>query len=389
MKILVVDDSATIRAGLRIQLTRMQHEVLEAENGERALEMWGAQRPDLVLIDVMMPVMDGYEAARRMRAAGQDDWAPIIFLSSMEADQDLERAIEAGGDDYLVKPVSAVVLSAKIRAMHRLETMRRRLLEVSRELAASNRQLEMLSRQDGLTGLANRRYFDAYLATEIRRASRSGEPLSLILIDIDYFKLYNDAYGHQGGDECLKRVAGCMQAVCQRAADLAARYGGEEFVLVLPNTAPEGARIVANSLAAAIAALEITHVGSKVNDFLTLSQGIATLLPGTELGPDILIEHADQALYRAKERGRNRAEMHGETTAQGPMDLTAAGLPGDAPMQATVQAPANASMHSSPSSPANLSAGLPETAPAGTPPGTGAGGTMQTGAGTVTGKAGT
>jgi diguanylate cyclase (GGDEF)-like protein len=308
MKILVVDDSSTIRAGLRVQLARMHHEVIEAENGEQAVDKWNRDRPDLVLIDVLMPVMDGYEAARRMRAIGQDDWVPIIFLSSQEGDQDLERAIEAGGDDYLVKPVSAVVLGAKIRAMHRLEIMRKRLLEVSRELAASNRQLEMLSRQDGLTALANRRYFDASLTTEMRRATRAAEPISLILIDIDYFKRYNDTYGHQAGDECLKRVAGCLQAVCQRAADLPARYGGEEFALILPNTTPEGARLVAGSLAAAIAALAIPHEGSEIAKVITLSQGLATSMPGHELSTEDLIEKADHALYRAKDLGRNRAE---------------------------------------------------------------------------------
>jgi diguanylate cyclase (GGDEF)-like protein len=319
MKILVVDDSSTIRAGLRVQLAKLGHEIIEAENGEQAVDQWSRARPDLVLIDVLMPIMDGYEAARRMRSIGQDDWVPIIFLSSQEGDQDLERAIEAGGDDYLVKPVSAVVLGAKIRAMHRLEIMRKRLLEVSRELAASNRQLEMLSRQDGLTGLANRRYFDASLATEMRRATRAAEPISLILIDIDYFKRYNDTYGHQAGDECLKRVAGCLQAVCQRAADLPARYGGEEFALVLPNTTPDGARLVANSLAGAIAALAIPHTGSDIGQVITLSQGLASSVPGHELSPEDLIEKADHALYRAKDLGRNRAEAAplGDPTAEG------------------------------------------------------------------------
>jgi diguanylate cyclase (GGDEF)-like protein len=248
----------------------------------------------------------------------------------------------------------------------------------------------MLSRQDGLTGLANRRYFDACLATEIRRASRSGEPLSLILIDIDYFKLYNDAYGHQGGDECLKRVAGCLQAVCQRAADLPARYGGEEFVLILPNTTPEGARIVANSLAAAIASLEITHARSKVSNVLTLSQGIATLLPGVEMEPDLLIEHADQALYRAKERGRNRAEMHGETTAQAPMGLAAAGLTAAGLTAAglTADLSAQAPVDSLANSAANPSADAPEAAPANLSSGDTAGGTMQAGSGTGTGDSG-
>ena len=138
--------------------------MIEAADGGEAVEMYERERPDLVLIDVMMPVFDGYEPARRMRAARPDEWAPIIFLSSMEADQDLDRAIEAGGDDYLVKPVSFVVLNAKIRAMHRIESMGRKLLDVSKELTEANRALELISRQDALTQITNRRYFDAYLS---------------------------------------------------------------------------------------------------------------------------------------------------------------------------------------------------------------------------------
>ncbi|HYS57671.1 MAG TPA: response regulator, partial [Burkholderiales bacterium] len=148
MKILIVDDSATIRAALKGLLERMSHSVVEAEDGEKALQMFQQDQPDLVLIDVMMPVMDGYEAARRMRESSPDEWVPIIFLSSKEDDQDLDRAIEAGGDDYLVKPVSYVVLNAKIRALHRIETMRSKVIEVSRDLATANRELEKLSRQD-------------------------------------------------------------------------------------------------------------------------------------------------------------------------------------------------------------------------------------------------
>jgi diguanylate cyclase (GGDEF)-like protein len=307
MQILVVDDSPTIRAGLRQQLERMGHAITEAADGALALARWREARPDLVLIDVMMPVMDGYETARQMRGDSGDDWVPIIFLSSMEDDQDLDRAIEAGGDDYLVKPVSYVVLNAKIRALHRIEVMRRRLMDVSRELAASNRQLEMLSRQDGLTGLANRRYFDAFLATELRRAARTQEPLSLILTDVDYFKLYNDNYGHQAGDECLKRIALALQMACQRPADLAARYGGEEFVLVLPATGAEGADKVAQLLAEHVDKLAIPHARSQVHASVTLSQGVVTELAGIESEPEHLIERADQALYQAKQQGRNRA----------------------------------------------------------------------------------
>src|ERR1041384_5739130 len=151
MKILVVDDSPTIRAALKALLERMGHTVVEANDGEQALQMYRQDRPGLVLIDVVMPIMDGYESARHMRETKADEWVPIIFLSSKEADQDLDRAIEAGGDDNLVKPVSFVVLNAKIRALHRMETMRRRLIEVSHDLTLANHELEKLSHQDGLT----------------------------------------------------------------------------------------------------------------------------------------------------------------------------------------------------------------------------------------------
>ena len=306
MQILIVDDSATIRAGLRRTLEKMGHQVTEAADGERALACYSDALPDLVLIDVIMPVMDGYTTARHMRSGGDAGWVPIIFLSSGDEDQDLERAIEAGGDDYLVKPASPVVLGAKIRAMHRLESMRKRLLETTRELATSNRQLEMLARQDGLTGLANRRYLDAFLATEMRRAARIKDPVSLILVDVDFFKKFNDQYGHQAGDDCLRRVAGVLQSSCRRPADLAARYGGEEFVLVLPSTAAEGALRVAATLAGSLAEQGIEHVKSTVSPVVTLSQGIATLIPTDETLPELIIQLADEALYRAKEQGRNR-----------------------------------------------------------------------------------
>lgn len=306
MKVLIVDDSPTIRAALRSLVEKMGHTVIEAEDGSKGLTIYGRDRPDLVLIDVVMPVMDGYEAARQMRQSLPDEWIPIIFLSSKEADQDLDRAIEAGGDDYLVKPVSFVVLNAKIRALQRIESTRSKLLEISRELAAANRELESLSRQDGLTGIANRRYFDAYLLTEVKRASRERQPLSLILADVDHFKAYNDCYGHQAGDDCLRQVASTLKAVGRRPADLAARYGGEEFAIVLPATAMEGAVDVAKSLARAIEGMSIPHVRSGVIPTISLSQGIASLIPAQDTTPESVIQLADQALYQAKQQGRNR-----------------------------------------------------------------------------------
>lgn len=306
MKVLIVDDSPTIRAALRSLVEKMGHTVIEAEDGSKGLTIYGRDRPDLVLIDVVMPVMDGYEAARQMRQSLPDEWIPIIFLSSKEADQDLDRAIEAGGDDYLVKPVSYVVLNAKIRALQRIESTRSKLLEMSRDLAAANRELENLSRQDGLTGIANRRYFDSYLLAEVKRASRERQPLSLILADVDHFKAYNDCYGHQAGDDCLRQVALTLKAVGRRPADLAARYGGEEFAIVLPATAMEGAVDVAKSLARAIEGMSILHERSGVSPTISLSQGVASLIPAQDTTPESVIELADQALYQAKQQGRNR-----------------------------------------------------------------------------------
>jgi diguanylate cyclase (GGDEF)-like protein len=306
MKVLIVDDSPTIRAGLRSLVEKMGHSVVDAEDGSRALAIYREDRPDLVLIDVMMPVMDGYDAARQMRESRPDEWVPIIFLSSKEADQDLDRAIEAGGDDYLVKPVSYVVLNAKIRALQRIESTRSKLLEMSRELAAANRELENLSRQDGLTGIANRRYFDSYLLAETKRASRDRQPLSLILADVDYFKAYNDCYGHQAGDDCLRRVATVLKFVARRPADLAARYGGEEFAIVLPGTAMDGAVDVATTLAREIETLSIVHARAGSYDRISLSQGIASVVPAGDASPESIIELADQALYQAKQQGRNR-----------------------------------------------------------------------------------
>jgi diguanylate cyclase (GGDEF)-like protein len=311
MKILVVDDSPTIRAALKGLLERMGHTVVEANDGKEALQMYRQDRPGLVLIDVVMPVMDGYESARHMRETSADEWVPIIFLSSKEADQDLDRAIEAGGDDYLVKPVSFVVLNAKIRALQRLESMRTKQLEMSRDLASANRELEKLSRQDGLTGIANRRYFDSYLVTEVRRAAREKAPVSLILSDVDHFKAFNDCYGHQAGDDCLRRVAAALSSAGRRPADLAARYGGEEFAMVLPGTVLDGAVDVAQAVSRVIGGLAIPHARSAVDQNVTLSQGVVSLIPEKESASEDLIQHADQALYQAKQQGRNRYVVFG------------------------------------------------------------------------------
>ena len=305
-KILIVDDSDTVRGFLAHAVRAMKFEAVLADSGEKALGLCAANWPSLVLLDVNMPGIDGYETARRIRALKPEEWVPIIFLSASEDDQDLERAIECGGDDYLVKPVSAVVLSAKIRALQRLDQMRQRLVAVSNELSEANQRLESLSHQDGLTGIANRRAFDFLSERQFREARRRKEPLSVVLCDVDHFKAYNDHYGHPAGDECLKQVAAALGCVCKRGIDIAARYGGEEFALLLPDTPSAGALQVVENARREVAALAIAHAQSPTAGVVTFSAGVATLA-GQDAGPRDIVARADEALYRAKQLGRNRS----------------------------------------------------------------------------------
>jgi diguanylate cyclase (GGDEF)-like protein len=306
-KILIVDDSPTILMALVTMVRAMKFEPITAASGEKAVEMFIEAHPDLVLLDVNMPGIDGYETARRIRAARLEEWVPIIFLSASEYDQHLERAIESGGDDYLMKPVSPVVLSAKIRALQRLDQMRLKLVDVSRQLEAANRRLEGLANQDALTGIANRRAFDDLIGRELAHAARTREPLSIVLCDVDHFKAYNDRYGHPAGDECLRKVAAALGHSCKRATDFPARYGGEEFVLLLPGTPAEGALQVVETARREVASLAIAHEASSTAKVVTFSAGIATFAPERDKGAGELIARADAALYRAKHLGRNQS----------------------------------------------------------------------------------
>ena len=306
-KVLVADDARVMRfATLRI-LKKLGLEAIEAEDGLQALELFEREKPDLVLIDVQMPGLDGLEVVRRIRQLSAEHWVPVIFLTSMEDDADFTRGIEAGGDDYLTKPVSPVVLEAKIRAMRRLDDMRRELMAVTLELREANERLARLSQQDGLTGLANRRRFDLDLMREMGRARRERRPIALVVADVDYFKVFNDTYGHPAGDDCLRRIAGALRATCRRPGDVAARYGGEEFALILPDTTEEAARQRAVEAMRAVASLEIEHRGSEVARTVTMSFGVAGCVPDAQVVADTLVERADRALYAAKRAGRNMA----------------------------------------------------------------------------------
>ncbi len=305
LRILVVDDQATARRILAAQLNAAGHQVLEADSGDLALTLFQTERPDLVLLDVEMPGHDGYWVASQMRASEAGGWTPIIFLSSRDKDQDLWQGIESGGDDYLIKPVSATVLQAKLRAMQRLRRMQTRLLELSDELRLANEQLTRLSHEDALTGLPNRRALDARLQQEILAAQRDKQSLTLVLCDIDYFKGFNDRLGHVEGDICLQRIARLLQETCRRPRDCAARYGGEEFALILPGTPRSGAMTFARAVLRTLAATAIAHPNSEVAAHVTLSGGITTCIPDQSTTVEGLLRRADDALYAAKSRGRN------------------------------------------------------------------------------------
>ncbi len=279
---------------------------IPAPTGSEGIRLFLNERPDLVLLDIIMPDLDGYEVARQIRRLeplGQ--WTPIIFLSSLNKDQDIERGIAAGGDDYLLKPVSEVVLAAKIRAMHRIIEMRDALLVLTSKLDAANQELKRLTSLDGLTGIANRRHFDEVLAREWRRAMRQGEEVSVLMCDIDFFKLYNDTYGHQSGDECLRQLAQALTQTMDRGGDLLARYGGEEFVAVLPGTSLQGATIVAEQMRKAVSMMRIDHTGTPFSH-VTASFGVASAVAMPETDPNDIVGAADRALYKAKNGGRNR-----------------------------------------------------------------------------------
>ena len=295
-KVLIADDDA-INRDVLCELLQPEYTVLLAKNGAQALERAARHVPDLVLLDVMMPDMSGYEVLRRLRATPATEHVSVIFISGLDRPEDEAAGLKMGASDYIAKPFNATVVMARV-ALH-LQLVRQR------------RMLEHLANVDGLTELANRRRFDEIYAVEWQRARRTGQPLSLALLDIDCFKQFNDLYGHPAGDRALRAVARAAGSHMRRPADLAARYGGEELVLLMPDTDAAQAEHVANTIREAVALLAIAHAGSSAAPCVTASIGGATLDPaGAEPAGD-LFEAADAHLYKAKQDGRNRVVWRG------------------------------------------------------------------------------
>lgn len=303
-RVLVIDDQSTHRKLTRMSLEARGHRVTECSVPEQAAAVFKVLKPDLVLLDVEMPGHNGYWVAQQLRAAETGGWTPIIFLSSRYEDEDVWQGIQAGGDDYLAKPLSPQLLTAKLHAVHRLLQMRSKLLERSEQLREANERLQHIASRDSLTGLANRGALDQGLHKLITQCRHQAVPLTVMLIDVDHFKAYNDSLGHVAGDAALRRVAQLLSEACLKPGDMAARYGGEEFALLLPGTPRSGAMTLARGLLRSMAQAALPHPKSGLGH-VSFSGGITTLVPGEDTRGEALLLRADEALYAAKGRGRN------------------------------------------------------------------------------------
>lgn len=303
-KLLLVDDQRVNILVLH-ELFREECEIFMALNGEQALQLCRTVSPDLVLLDVCMDGLDGHEVCRRLKADPQTHHIPIIFVTGNTAEKDEVYGLELGAVDFIVKPINPVIVKARVNTH----------LTLKRQ----NDLLRSLVMLDGLTGVANRRKFDEELARSWLQSLREQAELSVIMIDVDYFKHYNDHYGHLKGDSCLQAIAGALEAAVNRPYDLLARYGGEEFACVLPNTRLKDAVVVAERMLAHVKALQLEHLGSDIGQLVTVSLGVAATTANHAVAPQALVEEADRQLYQAKQAGRARVNF-GRLMATSPAD---------------------------------------------------------------------
>lgn len=323
MSILIVDDDKGIRTVLEMRLVSEGFSVLCAENARDAYKILGIDATDesdsgvnLILMDILMPDIRGIDACKEIKSNKLFKDIPVIIMTASSDDQHLEEAFAAGAMDYIAKPFKKVELLARIRSALRLksEIDRRKdreeeLIIAAGELREVNIRLARLSAVDGLTEVFNRRYFDNALEKEFQRSIRNQAPISMIMIDIDGFKAFNDFYGHLRGDECLKQVAVTLKKIVNRSHDFIARYGGEEFAVLLPETSKDGALSMAELLRLRVESLAIDHARALVGTCVSISLGVASLVPVQGMESVELIHRADRALYLSKKAGRNRVTL--------------------------------------------------------------------------------
>ncbi len=301
--VLLVDDQQIVAESIKRALASEKDiEFHYCQDPTKAIKVAQDVGPTVILLDLLMPEIDGLTLLRFFRANPRTRHIPIVVLSSKEEPEIKSEAFAKGANDYLVKLPDKIELIARIRYHSRAY-----INQIQRDRAFE--ALKRLSIQDGLTGIANRRRFNDFLESELKRAKRNQQPISLIIADIDFFKRFNDTYGHHRGDQCLVAVAGALKKALQRPADLVARYGGEEFGVVLPETDQDGALEVARKMHKNVADLRIPHPSSEVADHVTISLGLVSTIPSKNLTTDALIQAADKALYKAKSQGRNQVAI--------------------------------------------------------------------------------
>ncbi len=302
-KILVVDDVPVNLKLQRTYLNAVGYEVVDARDGIEALEMVEREMPDLILLDVMMPKMNGFQVCQTLKNGKNTRFIPIIMVTALNELEDKIKGIEAGADDFICKPYNKLELLARVKSLLRIKHLHDQLEEKVAELEIAHQKLRQLAITDGLTGLYNFRYFKEQLILELNRARRSKGNLSVAILDIDFFKHYNDTHGHPAGNVVLTSIAEILRMNI-RQFDLAARYGGEEFSLVLIDTDKASAAVVAHKIKQLVEEYPFQHRETQPNGRLTISMGVASF-PDDGFDPDELVNMADRRLYRAKQSGRN------------------------------------------------------------------------------------
>jgi diguanylate cyclase (GGDEF)-like protein len=296
--ILVVDDDRVVRIQLRLWLEAEGYRVVEAVDGATCLDVYTQQHPDLVLLDIILPDQDGLDCCQKIQNMSRA--TPILMMTGCDDEESITRAFALGAIDYVTKPIPWSILRHRLRRLLE-ESQRNRFLETE------NQQLMRLATLDSLTQIPNRRRFDEHFDAMWRQMVREDGWMALVMGDVDYFKPYNDTYGHPAGDQCLQQIADVLTQCCYRPLDLAARYGGEEFCIILPLTDLKGALKLSNRIADAIDALQIPHRGSLVGPIVTMSFGVAATRPQKDICSDLFLEATDEALYKAKKAGRHQS----------------------------------------------------------------------------------